>query len=172
MVSADLRAYNALDYKKAETIMGIGYQAAESKGRVLLPYALDEASWQQYVQQRAARERHRLPTPQFAKVEGTNPTAARHLEKFLQPMIGKPLDTALLSTMLLRLTGTFRYDSAAYRMTNVEGQDGLIVTIHEKNNAPPILQLGFSVDGSESNDVNFTQLARLTFTDIAGYRSE
>ena len=172
IVSADLRAFTSLDYQQAEAIMGIGYQAAESKGRVLLPYALDEASWQQYLQRRAARERRLIPTPQFVTVEGTNPTATRHLEKFLQPVVGKPIDTTQLSTLLRRLTGGFRYDSAAYRLANRDGQDGLIVTLHEKDNAPPVLQLGFSVDGSESNDVNFTQLARLTFTDVAGYRSE
>ena len=44
--------------------------------------------------------------------------------------------------------------------------------MHEKLYAPPILQLGFEVDGSESNDVDFTLATRLTFLDVAGYRSE
>jgi NTE family protein len=48
----------------------------------------------------------------------------------------------------------------------------LLVTVHEKNYAPPYLQLGFEVDGSESGDVNFTQAARLTVQDKFGYRSE
>ena len=46
------------------------------------------------------------------------------------------------------------------------------MTLHEKLYAPPTLQLGFEVDGSESSDVDFTLATRLTFLDVAGYRSE
>src|SRR5262249_33615059 len=52
------------------------------------------------------------------------------------------------------------------------GQTGLIVTVTEKVYGPPILQPGFEVDGSETQDVTFTQAARFTFMDVAGYRSE
>ncbi len=44
--------------------------------------------------------------------------------------------------------------------------------MHEKIYAPPLLQLGFEVDGSESSDVDFTLATRLTLLDVAGYRSE
>ena len=43
---------------------------------------------------------------------------------------------------------------------------------HEKNYAPPTLQFAFGVDGSENDDVTYTLLTRLTFMDVAGYRSE
>ncbi len=74
--------------------------------------------------------------------------------------------------MLTRLTGIGRYDTAGYQITNQNGRDGLLVTLHEKLYAPPTLQLGFEVDGSESSDVDFTLATRLTFLDVAGYRSE
>jgi hypothetical protein len=44
--------------------------------------------------------------------------------------------------------------------------------MHQKVYAPPLLQLGFEVDGSESNDVSFTFASRLTLLDLAGHRSE
>jgi NTE family protein len=172
IVNANLRAYSSVDYAKAEAIMGIGGQAAEEKKLVLEPYALDEASWQQYLQERKARERHAVPVPQFVKVEGTNPQAARHLEKFLHPLAGQPVDNTRLNNLLTRLTGTGKFDSADYALANRDGQDGLIITLHEKNYAPPILQFAFGVDGSENDDVTYTLLTRLTFMDVAGYRSE
>lgn len=172
IVNVNLRAYTSLEYDKAETIIGIGGQAAESKERVLAPYSMDETSWQQYLQARKARERHAVPVPQFVKVEGTNLQAARHLEGFLQPLAGKPIDDARVNKLLTRLTGIGKYDSADYGLANRDGQDGLIVTVHEKNYAPPILQVGFAVDGSENDNVTFTLLTRLTFIDVAGYRSE
>jgi NTE family protein len=172
IVSVNLREYTSFDYEKGESIIGMGSQAAESKRGVLQPYAMDETSWQQYLQKRRAREQHAVPVPQFVKVEGTNAEAARHLEEFLQPLTGEPIDNAGVNKFLTRLTGMGKFDSADYRLASRDGQDGLIVTVHEKNYAPPILQLGFAVDGSENDDVSFTLLTRLTLMDVAGYRSE
>src|SRR4029077_17726847 len=74
--------------------------------------------------------------------------------------------------LLTRLAGIGKFSRVGYRMGSINGQDGLIFTVHEKDYAPPILQLGFEVDGSEIGDVNFTQAARFTFMDVAGYRAE
>jgi len=172
IVSVNLRAYTSLDYNQWEKIVGVGEAAAEDKKLVLEPYAMDEASWQQYRQERKGRERHAVPVPQFVKVEGTNPQAAAQLEKFLQPLAGKPIDNARLKNLLSRLTGIGKFDSADYRTASINGQDGLVITVHEKNYAPPALQVAFGVDGSESDDVTYTLLTRLTLMDIAGYRSE
>ena len=113
-----------------------------------------------------------VPVPQFVKVQGANPEAEENMERFLQPLAGKPIDTNQLESLLTRLTGIGRYDTAGYQITQQNGQDGLLVTLHEKLYAPPTLQLGFEVDGSESSDVDFTLATRLTFLDVAGYRSE
>ena len=113
-----------------------------------------------------------VPVPQFVKVLGTNPEAEVNLERFLQPEVGKPIDKNRLEGLLTRLTGIGRYDTAGYQMTEQNGRVGLLVTMHEKIYAPPLLQLGFEVDGSESSDVDFTFATRLTFLDVAGYRSE
>jgi NTE family protein len=172
IVNVNLRAYTSLDYAKGEAIIGVGAEAAESKAKVLTPYAIDEQSWQQYLDARKARERRAVPVPQFVKVEGTNAEAAANLEKFLKPLTGKPVDNASLNRYLTRLTGIGKYDAADYALTTRDGRDGLIITVHEKTYAPPILQIGFSVDGSESDDVTYTLLTRLTLMDVAGYRSE
>jgi NTE family protein len=95
-----------------------------------------------------------------------------NLERFLRSQVGKPIDKKQLEGLLTRLTGIGRYDTAGYQITERDGQVGLLVTMHEKLYAPPILQLGFEVDGAESNDVDFTLATRLTLLDVAGYRSE
>jgi NTE family protein len=172
IVNVNLRAYNSLDYNKGEAIIGIGGEAAESKERILSPYSLDEASWQQYLQERTARGRRAVPVPRFVKVEGADREAAVNLEKFLQPLTGTPVDNARVNQYLTRLTGNGRYDAADYALAKRDGQDGLIVTVHERTYAPPILQVAFAVDGSENDDVTYTLLTRLTFMDVAGYRSE
>jgi NTE family protein len=172
IVNVDLRDYNSMDYDKSKNIIGLGTKAAEAKQRILLPYSLDDEAWRDYLQVRKERERHTVPTPQFVEVAGTNPRAARQLERFLQPVVGKPIDNDKLEQLLTRLTGIGKFDSADYRLATRDGQNGLLITVHEKSYAPPTLNLGFSVDGSESDDVTFTQLARITLMDVAGYRSE
>ena len=77
-----------------------------------------------------------------------------------------------MEDMFNRLTGIGKFDSVDYRLSEQDGRTGLVVSVHEKGYAPPTLQLGFAADGSEPKDVTFTQAGRVTFLDIAGYRSE
>jgi NTE family protein len=172
VVKVDLHDYNSLDYGKTEEIIGLGQKAAEQKRDVLSVYSLESVAWLDYLEGRQAREGKSVPVPQFLRVEGTDPQSAQHLETFLRPLLGKPVDPAVVDHLLTRLTGLGKYDSADYRLAKSEGQNGLIITVHEMSDAPPTLRLGFDVDAAESNNVTFTLLSRLTFMDVAGYRSE
>ena len=172
IVNADLRKFTSIDYPKADAIIDVGTQAAQAKERILAPYSLDEAAWAQYLQARASRKETVVPVPQFVKVEGTDPKTAKHMEEFLAPLAGTTINDVKLDKLLTRLTGFGKFDWAGYQIVDQGNQSGLLITVHEKNYAPPYLQLGFEVDGSESGDVNFTQAARLTVQDKLGYRSE
>ncbi len=172
VVTVELQKYNGFQYDRASAIIQEGTQAAEAKKRVLLPFAISDTQWNAYVAAKNARMRTDVPTPQFVEVEGTNPQAARQVERFLQRLAGHPIDNAEINQLLTRLTGIGKFASADYRITSRDGETGLLVTVHEYNYAPPILQLGFGIDGSENDDVTFTQLARITLMDVWGYRSE
>ncbi len=172
VVNVGLQDFNSLEYTKSKEIIARGSEAAAQKSRLLDAYALDDDAWAEYMGQRKAHQLHNIPVPQFVKVQGANPVAEENIGRFLSSQAGKPIDTDRLEGLLTRLTGIGRYDTAGYQITNQNGRDGLLVTLHEKLYAPPTLQLGFEVDGSESSDVDFTLATRLTFLDVAGYRSE
>jgi NTE family protein len=172
VVKVDLHDFSSMDYQESKNIIAKGFAAAQDKARVLLPFALSDADWQQYLAARDARKLNEVPVPQFVRVQGTDPNAARHLEAFLQPVVGKPIDTKTLSAMLTRLTGIGKYDSAGYTQIEEDGRTGLLVTVSEKAYAPPTLLVASEVDGSEPLDVTYTLAARLTLMDVAGYRSE
>ncbi len=172
VVNVALQDFNSLDYPKSKEIVEKGSEAAAQKSRVLETYALNDAAWAQYMELRQSHRKSDIAVPQFVKVQGATPVAEKNIERFLQSQAGKPINTDELEGLLNRLTGIGRYDTAGYQLTQKNGQDGLLVTVHEKLYAPPTLQLGFEVDGSESNDVDFTLATRLTFLDVAGYRSE
>jgi NTE family protein len=172
VVNVDLHDYTSIDYEKSKVIIEKGRKASEDKSRVLEPFALNDADWQNYLKARDSKRLTAVEVPQFVRVEGTSPGAARHFEEFLQPLVGKPIDTQRLDGLLTRLTGIGKFDSVGYRQIQEGGRPGLLVMVHEKSYAPPLLQFASEVDGSESEDVTFTLAARLTLMDVAGYRSE
>jgi NTE family protein len=170
VISVPLSDYTSLEYNRSSNIMATGNKAAAAKEQVLQPYSLSDADWNDYLNRRAARKLSVQAIPQFVKVEGAG--AHVSIEHALHPLVGKPIDTTAIEELLNRIVGNGRFAVAGYRMIRSNGQDGLLVTLHEYSSAPPTLQLGFEVDGSEVADVGFTQAARLTFLDPAGYRSE
>lgn len=172
IVNVNLRDFTSMDYPKADTIINSGEKAADAKRQILSPYFLSDTAWTDYLRARDLRKRATIPVPQFVKVEGTDPNTAKHMEGFLGSMAGKPIDEKKLDQLLTRLTGFGKFDWVGYSITSDGDKSGLLITAHEKNYAPPYLQLGFEVDGSESGDVSFTQAARLTVQDKVGYRSE
>ena len=172
VVKVDVQKFTALEFDKTEALIQQGMQAAEEKAKVLLPYALDQVAWEEYVARRDARKQGAVGIPEFVRVEGTGDLADQKIEKFLQPLVGKPIDTQKLEASLTRLTGVGRFESATYGLTQTDGKLGLLVTVHEKNYAPPILQLAFDVNGTEPEDVTFAAGGRLTFLDVAGFGSE
>jgi len=172
IVRANVEDFDSTDYGKADTLIQRGYTAAAEKAQILKTYALNDADWAEYQRQKESRRLTSIGTPQFVRVEGVRPDYAKHVENFLHPFVGKPLHTPELDQDLTRLTGLGRYDSVTYGMVHENGQDGLLVRVHEKSYAPPLMQPSFTVDGSEPDDVTFTLGSRFTFMDVAGQRSE
>jgi NTE family protein len=172
VVNVDLKAFSSIEYEQAETIMDHGTQAAAAKANILGPYALDDADWNAYLQRRNERVKTDVPVPQFVEVRGTDARSAQEAVRFLQPLKGKPINVQSTEKIFNLLTGMGTLDSVDYWLEEKDGQTGLVVFVHEKGYAPPTLQLGFEADGSESKDVTFTQAGRLTFHNVAGFRSE
>ena len=172
VVKADVEKFTTSDYEKSAELIAKGYEAAEAKAQILKIYSLNDADWAEYQREKHSRVRTSANTPSFVKVTGIDPGAGATIVAFMQPLIGKPLDTEKLDNMLTRLAGVGRYESLTYDIVEENGRPGLLVVVHEKNYAPPLLQPAFVVDGSQTSDVTFTLGGRLTLMDVAGYRSE
>jgi NTE family protein len=172
VVSVNLGAYGIADYKQKETIMQKGYEAAAERSPLLQKFTLSDAEWTEYVQERNARKRTAAPVPRFIEVKGTSGEQQASIERYLARFVDKPLDTESLDRSLTRLTGVGKYDAIGYRFTEQNGKEGLLILVQEKTYAPPTIQPGFEMDGSESGDEKFTLGTRLTHLDVAGFRSE
>ncbi|HEY6946221.1 MAG TPA: patatin-like phospholipase family protein [Candidatus Acidoferrum sp.] len=172
IVSVPLSEYTTVDYAKSGAIMQRGYEAAGQRAPLLQAFALQDSDWEVFLQTRKARERTEIPSPQFIKIEGASEKGEAYASRSLKSFQGKPLDISKLDDALTRLTGVGRYDSASYWLTEQDGKAGLLVKVVEKNDAPPMFQTAFEMDGSQSGNVDITTGTRFTFMDVAGYRSE
>ena len=172
VVSVPLGQFLMRDFTKNRPIMQAGYDAAKTKSKLLSRFALDDASWNEYVRERDSRKQPTTAVPQFIQVQGTSPQAQEDIRRYLKSLIAKPINADMLDQALTQLTGSGRYDTLNYRITEREGKQGLLVIVKEKDFAPPTLQPAFEIDGSEAGDIEFTLGTRLTLADVAGFRSE
>ena len=171
LITVDLSAYDSLDYQKSQELSKLGYEATQSKAAILKTLSVDEETWQRYMAERQSRVRT-APVPQFVEVAGTKPDAAREIQHAFVSDVGKPVDSDTIARKLTLLTGVGRYSRLSYRITEKDGQPGLLIRADEKQYGPPFVQPQIVIDGSEYNNVRFTMGARITFFDVGGFRSE
>ena len=172
LVTVDLAGYTGMDYKAGDKIADRGYEGAQKKAALLSRLALDDNAWQQYLSRRAARRVRTVPTPQFVEVRGTSQQLASDLEKSFSSVVGTSVDTNALEKDLIVATGTGRFSSLSYQMLQRDGKDGLLIDTVEKAYAPPFLQPGVFIDGSQYNNPRFSLGARLTVFDWGGFGSQ
>ncbi len=171
LVPVHTEKFNMIQYQAAQEIVQTGYAGAEERRRVLERFALNDADWKQYVEQRQARRRT-LPIPSFVEVTGTERVIAKGIQKTLSDNIGKPIDFKRLDEDLTDITGLGRFSRAGFQLTRKDGKDGLLIRTDEKDYAPPTVNPLFVIDGSDYTDVRFSLGARVTFHDIGGFGSE
>jgi len=171
LVPVHTEKFNMIDYQAAPEIVKTGYAGAQERRRVLERFALNDADWRQYIDQRQARRRS-VPIPQFVEVTGTERVIAQGIQKTLSDNIGKPVDFNRLDEDLTDITGLGRFSRAGFQLTRKNGQDGLLIRADEKDYDPPTVNPLFVIDGSDYTDVRFSLGARVTFHDIGGFGSE
>ena len=155
LISVPLQKYNALSFDKADEIIKLGYEAAADKAKILLPLAVDDATWNQYIAERSARRIKTPPIPTFVAVDGVNGNLSARVEKQLAPVIGKPIDYDELDQEIMHLKGIGRFSTLSYEMVDRNGQQGLLIKTEENAYGPPIVRPLILVDGSSLKNVTF-----------------
>ena len=171
LVSVPVQKWGALSFDDADAIIKAGYDAAAAKSKVLLTLAVDDATWKQYLANRASR-RLSDPVPTFIAVEGVNADLSRRVEHQLAGVVGKPIDFDQLDQDIMRLKGFGRYSVLSYSFEQVNGQQGLLIKTEENSYGPPIVRPLILIDGSSLKNVTLDMGARITFLDFGGFRSE
>jgi NTE family protein len=171
LITVPLSKYTTMGFHDADAIIQAGYDAAAAKEKILMRFAVDQDTWDQYLAARDARRRS-PPVPKFVAVTGTNMDLSQQVETRLSSMVDKPIDFDDLKQHILELDGLGRFTSVSYEFTQRNGQQGLEMSTIEKSYAPPLVQPLILIDGSSYNNAEFSVGARITFLDVGGFRSE
>jgi NTE family protein len=172
VVTLEPGKYSINDYAQAEPIIRIGYEGAASQAAQLLPYALPEAEWQQYIAQRAARKRIAPKTVDVLEVTGVNGGQQQRLTSRLEKASTGPVDLKALDTRLNRIAGEGQFDRLGYEGFVQNGVSGLRIVAHEKTYGPPFINLAVDVNGSGVAAFDFSAGARITFMDVKNHGGE
>jgi NTE family protein len=169
IIAPELGNHSILDFSTIADLIEIGYRAAAQKAAVLKKFAVEDSEWQDYLRQRSAKKRHAVPLPNELEISGISINAGNRLRTQLLRDTGLPLEVKKLETALTRVTGQGRYRSLGYTIvpawSNPETKV-LLIHVNEKQHAPPTLNFGFELDGSDVDEINFTVGGRLTVYDF------
>ncbi len=171
LVSVPVQKWGALSFDDANAIIKAGYDAAAAKSKVLLTLAVDDATWKQYMADRASRRRTD-PIPMFIAVNGVNADLSRRVQEQMADLVGKPLDYDQLDQAIMHLKGFGRFSVLSYSFEERNGQQGLLINTEENTYGPPIVRPLILIDGSSLKNVTLDLGARITFLDFGGFRSE
>ncbi len=171
LLSVPVQKWSALSFDDADAIIKAGYDAAASKAKVLLTLAVDDATWKQYLADRASRRRTN-PVPTFVAIEGVNGELSQRVQRQMADMVGNPVDFDELEQDIMRLKGIGRFSTINYQFVERNGQQGLLMKTEENGIGPPIVRPLILIDGASLKNVTFNLGARVTWLDIGGYRSE
>jgi len=172
VINVPLAKFGSLDWRRYKALIAEGYKAAEAMRERLLPLAVDDAAWQAWVAERAARRRTALPTPTSLSIEGAGKSDDRVMRQLLEPHVGQPLDLSKLDADLTMLAGLDRYQSLGWRVVPDPAGDKLEVRATPKRYGPPFVYFGMFLENTTSNDVSFNVASRLLGYDVVGSGSE
>ncbi len=173
VVAPDLKGFTGTQYGRGEEFFKVGYAGAAAKANVLRRFSLSQEEYDEHLRQRQQRRRPETITPQFISISGATPSTAAEIKALLETdAAGKPLDRKTLEGDLDRITGYGPYSSADYGFTRKDGADGLDLRIHQKEHAPPTLNLLLLLDAASGEGLRFGAGGRLTFLDILKPRAE
>ena len=172
LLMPELGGFGSLSFDRAKELETLGYEAAEKKARFLETLAVNDSDWAAHLQARQSRRRKATVTPAFIEVTAVPQDQVPPIEERLSHLTGTGFNRAALERELTIITGYGRYKSADYRSAEGKQGEGIGVHLRAKENSPPILNLGFTIDGSSGDALRFGFGGRLTFLDLGGPRSE
>ncbi len=111
VIMPDLTGFTALDYLKTRDLSERGYAAAEQQKTALLPYAISDAQWQQYLSARASKDRQAPGSVLRVGVKAPSQSITLALQRKFAPLVNHPVDTHAIEALLDEVRSDGRYEA-------------------------------------------------------------
>ncbi len=172
IINPTLEGFASMDWRRSSELAEEGYRAAEALKDKLLPFAVDETTWNAYQEARRARRKMAFPSPEFLSVNGASKSDQARIERVLAPRVGVPLNVPALETDLETFAGLDRYETVGWSIVEDNGKHGLKIDARPKSYAPPFLMLGVALQNTTTDDFAFQLSGRYLTFDLLGPGSE
>ncbi len=175
--------FTPLSYDKSKELIKAGYAAAELQRNALLPYALNENDWQDYLDALESRRRSPPSIMNVVKVDGPSPSVSAILKRQADSLENRPFSPTRVSALISGVRGTGSLDAyydtfqttspASPPGTNLlKPDDGLLLHWRRKWDGPPYLLVGSDIMAMNSNVSSAVLDLRFVDQDLGGYGSE
>ncbi len=187
VIEPELKGYNSSDYLKTPELAALGYKAAEAHKDELLKYAVDDKQWSAYIASRVSRMPGPPGTVLHVHVKAPNQQVAQAVQRSFRTIVDKPVDPKSIEALLDQVRSDGRYD-ADYTVGYETKPDAPVpgapptpffpnrpvvqITVTEKRNGPPFLEVGANIVAETSGTTRATLEAVLIDQDLGGYGSE
>ncbi len=159
------------DFNGVTETIKLGADAARAQAVRLEALALDEAGWQVYV---AARDgwTAELPDIQFVRTDAKSSRYKERLQAELAPIVGKPLDPAVMERHLSHLYGDDTFESLDYKIVREGELKGIEVSARRKSWGPNYLRFGLELQNDFEGSTSFDAGVRAQVTEVNRYGAE
>lgn len=175
VILPDSKDLSMTDWKAVKQFIQNGYLAAAAHAEQLKLYAMDEASWQNYLKERQRKRKLTVPEPTAIEVVGTSFDNQLLIREKLTKHLYQRINTEQLEKDLNDILGSGLYEGFRYSMkTDQAGNPVLLITAIEKEYGPPFINFVFllDADGYQADHVDINARCRITSFNIAGPGSE
>jgi len=174
LIMPDIDGFGANDYLKTRQLADRGYDAAEQHKDELLRYSLNDADWQQYIDQRRSRERGPAGTIMMVKIKAPTDSATEAVRRTFAPIVNQPLDTKKIETLLtdIRSNGGYDADYTVGYDSSDSSRPIVLVTVSDKKTGPPFLDLGVNIAAQTGGVTRATINSILLYQNLGNYGSE
>jgi NTE family protein len=172
VISSDVSKYGTMEFSRSDVIIPLGEKAAAEQSAELEKYSLNDADWAEYLRQRQARRRTKVPVPQFVDVYGLTGSDQQDVDARFEKYVDKPVDPDAIENTIADLQGTGLYSSISYNIEERDGKPGLLIRPRTKSWGPPFMNFGLTILADQANNVQLGLQARATFYNLVGPGSE
>jgi NTE family protein len=158
LISPDLGALTAADFRQTAEFIRLGAAAARDEAPKLASLALSPEAYAAYKAARPALGDTPPPSVEFVRIEGTQYANPEVLALELAVPIGEPLDAKALDAAISRIYGSGEYERIDYHLTRDGERTGLEVDVREKSIGPNYLRFGLNYSTDFQGETNFSLL--------------